>query len=191
MCFLCARLKQTYNLRLICCCNSASAHSHDVTIIIFLHYAYCNFLRCFFFHTSPSNLYIIYIYIYIVVVQVIRIMLYFCRKTIHYFKSIYKHPEKSWPARTGPFVPPAPGCSPNVTFSHVSAPACHKPLQQSHVSCSFFFCIFSKCHWRPHFSYVFDIGSSCHGSCDPSPVPKNCLQSNITHISNEISMFLC
>ena len=51
------------------------------------------------------------------------------------------------------------------------------------------FSFFSKSHWRPPFSYDFDIGSSCHGSCDPSPVPKICLRSKIAHILMKFQCF--
>ena len=84
-------------------------------------------------------------------------------KTIHYFKSVYKRFEKSAPARTGSFVRPAPGCSPNSTFSmsqrrHVTTPY-NNPLFFVH------FFIFFKSHWRHHFSYGFDMTSSCHKCC--------------------------
>ena len=35
---------------------------------------------------------------------------------------------------------------------------------------SFFY--FSKSHWRPHFSYGFDMTSTCFKSCDPTKLTK-------------------
>ena len=50
-----------------------------------------------------------------------------------FVKSIYYYNGFRVARRTNCFVPPAAGCSPEATHSDISAPACHKTLQQSNV----------------------------------------------------------
>ena len=79
--------------------------------------------------------------------------------------------DKSVAARRDPCAPPAAACSPDATFSHGSAPACQECLQQSHVFLSFVF-NFSQSSWRPHFSNIIDMVSTCHKTCDPKKLTK-------------------
>ena len=61
-------------------------------------------------------------------------------------------------------LPGGAASSPNALFSKVSAPACQKcyifpmDFNDSHLG-------FSKSYWRPHFSYGFDMTSSCRKCC--------------------------
>jgi len=49
-------------------------------------------------------------------------------------------------------------------FSNTSAPAFHMRLQKPTIFDHHFF-DFSKCYWELHFSYVFDMASTCYNNC--------------------------
>ena len=114
----------------------------------------------------------IYIYIYIVVGQVIRTPTVKPQREFDFFfKSIYYLPGKSVGARTRCCSPPVCHLLSGALFSNESAPAFHmrlqKPLKFDHR-----FFDFSKSHWRPHSSYVFDMTSSCYNTCDHPGLSK-------------------
>ena len=113
-----------------------------------------------------------YILIYIVVVQVDRPPTVFPQRELEFCKSIYYLHGKSVGARTCLCASPVCHLLCGALFSNESAPAFHMRLQKPMKSDHRFF-DFSKSHWRPHFSYVFDMMPSCYNTCDLTTLQKN------------------
>ena len=64
------------------------------------------------------------------------------------------------------------GSSPNLIISNSLALAFHLRLQKP-MNSDHHFLPFSFSHWRPHFSYVFDMMPSCYNTCDLTTLQKN------------------
>ena len=111
-----------------------------------------------------SDCCILHILINIVVEQVIRPTTVFPQRELEFFKSIYYLPGKSVGARTSCCASPVCHLLSGALFSNESAPAFHlrlqKPMNSDH---HFLHC--SKSHWELHFSYGFDMTSSCYNTC--------------------------
>ena len=116
----------------------------------------------------------LYILIYIVVVQVIRTTIVFPQRELSFCKSI-SYAWKAGSRQKGPlcFAPfsGCTACSQNLMFSTTSALACQKSFIFQMNSNRPMIAL-SKSHWRPRFSYLFDIASTCHQSRGPSKFAK-------------------
>ena len=71
-------------------------------------------------------------------------------------------------------------CSPNVTHTHASAPACQETLVNPMVFEHYVFS-FSESYWEPHFSYGYGRPSTCSQSCNSTKFIKK-PWSRILHI---------
>ena len=103
----------------------------------------------------------------VIVIQVIHPVIRFFKQIACWFKSVCKRPGVLMAPRTGCFAPPtAAACFAMLQRRHVRN-AHNNPMFFVH---SFFY--FSESHWRPHFSYGFDMTSTCFKSCDPTKLTK-------------------
>ena len=108
---------------------------------------------------------ILHILINIVVEQVIRPLTVFPQRELEFCKSIYYLPGNPVGARTSCCASPVCHLLSGALFSNESAPAFHMRLQKP-MNLDHRFFDFSKSHWRPHSSYVFDLTPSCYNTRD-------------------------
>ena len=58
---------------------------------------------------------------------------------------------------------------------------------QKPMNCDNVNLVFPNYHWRPRFSYGFDMASTCHQPCHPSKLTKFKKNQKTIHISNRFS----